>query len=644
MPFKYDPQWQGPLSGRSFEKQTEDAINYVLESAELAQASDSTPQAPSLNGSAGTSQEWSRGDHQHPVQTSISGNAVTASKLQTPVNITLTGDVSGQTAFDGSTSVTISTAIQNATQSSDGLMTSADKIKLDGIEAGANDYVLPAATASTLGGVRVDAQLNGLSANPVRNSAVKSGLDALQGQIIQKVALTGNQTVTGSKTFSSPILGNLNGNASTASKLQTARTISISGAATGSASFDGSANADIEVVRRSCVNRNTSSSPTAAPWFKMASYTGSATGNASITFLIENIYNGEAITLGHVDVRFNSGTVSSQSNVKFAWFFGQGTDVKVIVPDSDIRNTVEIWRKISVQYGAYRLTVLGEGNGGNSSNLWTLYSASSNGQAASVPAGWDISPAYYTPVDTSHDQTVSGSKTFKSTLIVDCSTAGVSIRSPSNSSYQMICGGRSNNGTHGATLLLYGADSSSAGLFQLHAGNSSQSKNLVGKADGTFTWDGQNIQVSSDERIKTPLADVPDDILDAWGDVQWGEFQYLDAVEAKGESARLHLGLIAQRVKAVFEARGLDACEYGILCHEERPAAIVEETVVDAESYVDEQGVEHPAVTHVETRHEDAVDLWMVRYAEAQAMEAAYQRRRADRMESRIAALEEKLS
>lgn len=27
--FQYAPQWQGPLSGRSFEKQTEDAINAV---------------------------------------------------------------------------------------------------------------------------------------------------------------------------------------------------------------------------------------------------------------------------------------------------------------------------------------------------------------------------------------------------------------------------------------------------------------------------------------------------------------------------------------------------------------------------------------------------------------------------------------
>lgn len=28
--FKYQPQWQGPLSGRSFEKQTEDAINALM--------------------------------------------------------------------------------------------------------------------------------------------------------------------------------------------------------------------------------------------------------------------------------------------------------------------------------------------------------------------------------------------------------------------------------------------------------------------------------------------------------------------------------------------------------------------------------------------------------------------------------------
>ena len=35
-------------------------------------------------------------------------------------------------------------------------MSSADKTKLDGIATGANNYTLPAATSSTLGGVKVE--------------------------------------------------------------------------------------------------------------------------------------------------------------------------------------------------------------------------------------------------------------------------------------------------------------------------------------------------------------------------------------------------------------------------------------------------------------------------------------------------------
>ena len=51
-----------------------------------------------------------------------------------------------------------------ATQSADGLMASTDKVKLDGVEAGANAYVLPKATALTLGGVTIisDAQVDAL--------------------------------------------------------------------------------------------------------------------------------------------------------------------------------------------------------------------------------------------------------------------------------------------------------------------------------------------------------------------------------------------------------------------------------------------------------------------------------------------------
>lgn len=60
--------------------------------------------------------------------------------------------------------------------------------------------------------------------------------------------LSSTQTIGGNKTFSNTISGSVDGNAGTATKLATARTISVSGDADGSASFDGSANADIAIT------------------------------------------------------------------------------------------------------------------------------------------------------------------------------------------------------------------------------------------------------------------------------------------------------------------------------------------------------------------------------------------------------------
>lgn len=62
------------------------------------------------------------------------------------------------------------------------------------------------------------------------------------------VDLSNNQTVGGTKTFSNTIQGSISGTAGTAIQLATARTISVSGDADGSASFDGSANADIAIT------------------------------------------------------------------------------------------------------------------------------------------------------------------------------------------------------------------------------------------------------------------------------------------------------------------------------------------------------------------------------------------------------------
>jgi len=46
-------------------------------------------------------------------------------------------------------------------------------------------------------------------------------------------------------------------------------------------------------------------------------------------------------------------------------------------------------------------------------------------------------------------------------------------------------------------------------------------------------------------------------------------FKFIDSVEQKGDSARIHFGVMAQDVKAAFESEGLVAEKYGMLCYDE---------------------------------------------------------------------------
>lgn len=46
-------------------------------------------------------------------------------------------------------------------------------------------------------------------------------------------------------------------------------------------------------------------------------------------------------------------------------------------------------------------------------------------------------------------------------------------------------------------------------------------------------------------------------------------YRFKNAVEKKGDEARIHVGVIAQEVIAAFEAEGLDPMRYGIVCYDE---------------------------------------------------------------------------
>ena len=179
----------------------------------------------------------------------------------------------------------------------------------------------------------------------------------------------------------------------------------------------------------------------------------------------------------------------------------------------------------------------------------------------------------------------------------------------------------SSNGTSGLRQDIYGGSTNvwrlmNAGSTQIELDGSNHFKpgtnNLQNLGTAALRWKevfaGVGTINTSDRNAKTEIEAIPDEWLDAWGDVQWVRFKFKDG------GKRWHTGLVAQQIEEAFAARGLDAFELGLLCFDEWDDEFDEDgkqTIVAGSSYG-------------------------IRYSEAEAMEAAYQRRRLDRLEASV--------
>ena len=79
---------------------------------------------------------------------------------------------------------------------------------------------------------------------------------------------------------------------------------------------------------------------------------------------------------------------------------------------------------------------------------------------------------------------------------------------------------------------------------------------------------------TSDARLKQNIRDLSDAERAVAARIRSSirAYRFRDAVEAKGDAARWHIGVIAQEVIAAFEDEGLDPYAYGVVCHDEWPA------------------------------------------------------------------------
>lgn len=272
-------------------------------------------------------------------------------------------------------------------------------------------------------------------------------------------------------------------------------------------------------------------------------------------------------------------------------------------------------------------------------------------------------------------QSIGGTKTFTAGIVAHTYPA---MRMDTTSDAMQLWGGNAASSTAGAKFILNGGSAASdPGKFTLQAGSPDGFKQLIGKPDGTLTWDGKGfvftsgdqdvsgvkefsdsgsgirvshdatlkcaflrgstyvgmydavngqwivrvgsnkayvhygtLQAVSDKRLKTDIADASASLLDAWGGIRWRQFKY-DGISDN----LIHVGLVAQDVEDELKQSGITATDYGFLSHES-----------------------------VETEDGGtAGDQYYINYADALCIEAAYQRRRAENAEARIAALEQRL-
>lgn len=145
---------------------------------------------------------------------------------------------------------------------------------------------------------------------------------------------------------------------------------------------------------------------------------------------------------------------------------------------------------------------------------------------------------------------------------------------------------------------------------------------------------------TSDRNAKTGIENIHDDILEAWDKVSLVSFKFKDAVEKKGDNARIHAGYIAQDIQEKLNKYGIDACRYGLFCYNSWDA---QEEKSHEEERTDSAG-NTKTVKVIDTPAREAGDAYGLRYIECLVVECAYLRKKNKELENRLTKLEKNLN
>ena len=207
-----------------------------------------------------------------------------------------------------------------------------------------------------------------------------------------------------------------------------------------------------------------------------------------------------------------------------------------------------------------------------------------------------------------------------------------------------ICGATTN--TKGATIWLYGNDSPDyAGGLRIKLTNSNNGEHwFTMYPNGYAGWTGSPIVYGSDYRIKDEIESIPDEILDAWENLEPKQYKYKSDLETDKDTAQVHYGWIAQDVESVIKGDRKGEVKNGLWLHESWEE---QEEVSHKETYTEEvqtKSGEKQTVTKtrkvIDRPYKAKGDSYGLRYTECLVVECKYLRRCIERLTARIEELE----
>lgn len=203
---------------------------------------------------------------------------------------------------------------------------------------------------------------------------------------------------------------------------------------------------------------------------------------------------------------------------------------------------------------------------------------------------------------------ISGSNSANGQINVGSASGGIALVGDASGSGNAFVDGTFDNASGAIVFRLRTAGTPLVGMKLGTTSLTPGADNIFNFGSGALRWkeifSATGTINTSDARTKTPVSALNDSEVAASVSLarEIGTYQFLDALQEKGDAARRHIGLTVQRAMEILREHGLDPFAYGFICYDKWDDQFVDYPAIPAQTEPDGSVTEYR-----EARREQAV-------------------------------------